>query len=115
MVINYFRINEKMKNGKLKLGLQFEKGENEVKKIREMTSGSGADMCMDAVGFEPKRSFPDKVKVTVNFEKRIMKSLDTCFEAVRCQVLNYINHLIQPVKYEKVVFNNVILHILPLN
>lgn len=115
MVLDYFRINEKMENGKLRPGLQFEKGENAVEKIREMTSGRGADVCVDAVGFEPERSFPDKVKATVNFEKGSIKVLDACFETVRCQVLNYIDHLIQPVKYEKVVLNDIISHTLPLS
>ncbi|WP_285008035.1 zinc-dependent alcohol dehydrogenase [Pedobacter faecalis] len=54
-----------------------------VEAIREMTGGRGADVCIDAVGFEPERSFLDKVKATVNFEKGSMKVLDMCFQAVR--------------------------------
>jgi len=54
-----------------------------VEAIREMTGGRGADVCVDAVGFEPQRTFWDKLKATVNFEKGSMKVLDTCFEAVR--------------------------------
>lgn len=54
-----------------------------VEAIREMTQGRGADVCIDAVGFEPERSFMDKVKATINFEKGSMKVLDMCFEAVR--------------------------------
>lgn len=54
-----------------------------VQAIREMTGGRGADVCVDAVGFEPERSFMDKVKATINFEKGSMKVLDMCFEAVR--------------------------------
>lgn len=54
-----------------------------VEAIRAMTGGRGADVCVDAVGFEPERSFMDKVKATVNFEKGSMKVLDMCFEAVR--------------------------------
>lgn len=54
-----------------------------VEAIREMTGGRGADVCVDAVGFEPERSFMDKLKATVNFEKGSMKVLEMCFEAVR--------------------------------
>ncbi len=54
-----------------------------VEVIREMTQGRGADVCVDAVGFEAERSFLDKVKATVNFEKGSMKVLETCFQAVR--------------------------------
>lgn len=54
-----------------------------VAAIREMTDGRGADVCVDAVGFEPERSLMDKVKATFNFEKGSMKVLDMCFEAVR--------------------------------
>lgn len=54
-----------------------------VAAIREMTDGRGADICVDAVGFEPERYLMDKVKATFNFEKGSMKVLDMCFEAVR--------------------------------
>lgn len=54
-----------------------------VEAIRAMTGGRGADVCVDAVGFEPERNFLDKVKATINFEKGSMKVLDLCFEAVR--------------------------------
>jgi alcohol dehydrogenase len=36
-----------------------------------------------AVGFEAERSFFDKAKATLNFEKGSMKVLETCFKAVR--------------------------------
>ncbi|REG78378.1 zinc-dependent alcohol dehydrogenase [Algoriphagus antarcticus] len=54
-----------------------------VEAIREMTQGRGADVCVDAVGFEPERTMVDKLKATVNFEKGSMKVLDMAFEAVR--------------------------------
>ncbi len=54
-----------------------------IEAIREMTRGRGADVCVDAVGFEPERGFLDKVKATVNFEVGSMKVLDMCFKAVR--------------------------------
>lgn len=119
-----------------------------VEAIREMTGGRGADVCVDAVGFEPERSFMDKVKATVNFEKGSMKVLEMCFESVRrmgtvsivgvygspydnfpvfrmfdkgitikqgqAPVLNYIDKLIELVKEEKVVLDDIITHTLPL-
>ena len=54
-----------------------------VEAIREMTGGRGADVCVDAVGFEPERTMMDKVKATVHFEKGSMKVLDMAFKAVR--------------------------------
>lgn len=54
-----------------------------VEAIREMTGGRGADVCVDAVGFEPERTLFDKVKATINFEKGSIKVLEMCFEAVR--------------------------------
>lgn len=54
-----------------------------INAIREMTDGRGADVCIDAVGFEPERNFMDKIKATINFEKGSIKVLEMCFEAVR--------------------------------
>jgi S-(hydroxymethyl)glutathione dehydrogenase/alcohol dehydrogenase len=54
-----------------------------VEAIREMTGGRGADVCVDAVGFEPERTMMDKLKAAVNLEKGSMKVLDTAFKAVR--------------------------------
>jgi S-(hydroxymethyl)glutathione dehydrogenase/alcohol dehydrogenase len=120
-----------------------------VEAIREMTGGRGADVCVDAVGFEPERSIMDKVKATVNFEKGSIKVMELCFKAVRrmgtvsivgvygspydnfpvhrmfdkaitikqgqAPVLNYIDHLIDLVKQEKVVLDDIISHTLPLS
>jgi S-(hydroxymethyl)glutathione dehydrogenase/alcohol dehydrogenase len=117
--------------------------------IREMTGGRGADVCVDAVGFEAERSFLEKVKATINFEKGTVKVMEMCFEAVRrggtvtvvgvygtpfdnfpvhrmfdkgitikqgqAPVLNYIDHLIDLVKTEKVVLDDIISHTLPLS
>jgi len=117
--------------------------------IREMTGGRGADVCVDAVGFEPERSFFDKFKATINFEKGSIKVLEMCFEAVRrsgtvsivgvygspydnfplfrifdkgltikqgqAPVLNYIDHLIELVKEEKVILDDIITHNMPLS
>lgn len=54
-----------------------------VEAIREMTNGRGADVCIDAVGFEADRTVLEKLKATVNFEKGTSKVIDLCFKAVR--------------------------------
>lgn len=54
-----------------------------VQAIRDMTGGRGADVCVDAVGFEPERNMMDKLKATIHLEKGSMKVLDMAFEAVR--------------------------------
>ncbi|GAB3170928.1 zinc-dependent alcohol dehydrogenase [Telluribacter humicola] len=54
-----------------------------IEAIREMTSGRGADVCVDAVGTEAERSTMDKVKATLLMEKGTNKVMEMCFEAVR--------------------------------
>ena len=54
-----------------------------VEEIREMTDGRGADVCIDAVGFEPDRNLLDRAKAVVNFEKGSIKVLDACMSGVR--------------------------------
>ncbi len=54
-----------------------------VEKIRELTHGRGADVCIEAVGFEPDRNLLDKAKAVVNFEKGSVKVLEACMSAVR--------------------------------
>lgn len=54
-----------------------------VEQIRAITQGRGADVCVDAVGFEPERSFIDRAKAVVNLEKGSVKVLEACMSAVR--------------------------------
>ncbi len=121
-----------------------------VEAIRSMTGGRGADVCVDAVGFESESNFLEKLKAkVVNFEVGNDKVIDLCFKAVRrmgkvsimgvygspydnfpvhrmfdkgitisqgqAPVLNYIDHLIDLVKEEKVVLDDIITHRLPLS
>jgi len=60
-----------------------EKGKNVVEFIRSITGGRGADVCVDAVGFEPDRSVLDKAKAVINLEKGSPKVLEACMSAVR--------------------------------
>lgn len=54
-----------------------------VEQIRSLTHGRGADVCIDAVGFEPDRNLGDRIKATINFEKGSTKVLEACMSAVR--------------------------------
>lgn len=54
-----------------------------VEVIRSMTGGYGADVCIDAVGMEAKRSFVEKAMTVVHMEKGTMKTLGYCMDAVR--------------------------------
>ena len=58
-------------------------GRNVIEAIREATGGRGADLCVDAVGFEPDRNFLDRAKAVVNLEKGSPKVLEACMSAVR--------------------------------
>ena len=54
-----------------------------IEQIRSLTSGRGADLCIDAVGFEPNRGVLDRVKSVINLEKGSIKVLEACISAVR--------------------------------
>lgn len=54
-----------------------------VEQIRAMTEGRGADVCIEAVGFEPTRNVLEKAKAVVNVEAGSIKVLEACFSAVR--------------------------------
>lgn len=54
-----------------------------VEQIRAITEGRGADVCVDAVGFEPDRNFLDRAKAVINLEKGSPKVLEACMSAVR--------------------------------
>jgi S-(hydroxymethyl)glutathione dehydrogenase/alcohol dehydrogenase len=57
--------------------------EDLMDKIRDLTKGRGADVAIDAVGMEAERSFMEKAKAVINFEKGTMKVIEWCTEAVR--------------------------------
>jgi S-(hydroxymethyl)glutathione dehydrogenase/alcohol dehydrogenase len=54
-----------------------------IEKIREMTGGRGADVCIDAVGMEAERSVVDRVASVIHFEKGTINAMKMCFDAVR--------------------------------
>ena len=54
-----------------------------VEEIRSMSGGRGADVCVEAVGFEPDRDLLDRAKAIVNLEKGSVKTIEACMSAVR--------------------------------
>jgi threonine dehydrogenase-like Zn-dependent dehydrogenase len=58
-------------------------GKNVIEYIRSKTEGRGADLCVEAVGFEPDRTFFDKAKAVINMESGSTKVLEHCLSAVR--------------------------------
>lgn len=54
-----------------------------VERIREMTAGRGADVCIDAVGMEADRNIAEKILNTVRMQVGTTKVLENCFSAVR--------------------------------
>jgi threonine dehydrogenase-like Zn-dependent dehydrogenase len=58
-------------------------GRNVIDHIRSLTNNRGADVCVDAVGFEPDRNLLDRAKAVVHLEKGSPKVLESCMSAVR--------------------------------
>jgi threonine dehydrogenase-like Zn-dependent dehydrogenase len=56
---------------------------NAVEAIREMTSGRGADVCVDAVGLEADRKLKDKLANLVHMQAGSIAALKLCISAVR--------------------------------
>jgi threonine dehydrogenase-like Zn-dependent dehydrogenase len=56
---------------------------NAVQAIRDMTSGRGADVCVDAVGLEADRKLKDKLANIVHMQAGSIAALKLCISAVR--------------------------------
>jgi alcohol dehydrogenase len=56
---------------------------NAVEAIRDMTSGRGADVCVDAVGLEADRKLIDKLSNIVHLQAGSINALKLCISAVR--------------------------------
>jgi S-(hydroxymethyl)glutathione dehydrogenase/alcohol dehydrogenase len=57
--------------------------EDPVERIREMTGGRGADVCVDAVGLETHRSMLKKVSNAIHLQRGSITTLEDCLSAVR--------------------------------
>jgi threonine dehydrogenase-like Zn-dependent dehydrogenase len=54
-----------------------------VERIRELTGGRGADVCIDAVGMEVDRSFLQKAANVLHGQRGSITAVKLCFSAVR--------------------------------
>lgn len=54
-----------------------------VEQIRDKSHGRGADVCVEAVGFEPDRNVLEKAKAVINLEAGSPKVIEACMSAVR--------------------------------
>jgi S-(hydroxymethyl)glutathione dehydrogenase / alcohol dehydrogenase len=54
-----------------------------VAKIREMTEGRGADVCVDAVGLEAERSVPEKIGELLHLQSGSIAAFKLAVDAVR--------------------------------
>lgn len=57
--------------------------ENVVEQIRDLTDGRGADVCIDAVGMEAKRSLGDKIGNVLHGQAGSVHALELAISAVR--------------------------------
>ena len=64
-------------------GILWESHQQVVDGIRSKSKGYGADVCVEAVGFEPDRNLLDRAKAVANLEKGSDKVLLACLSAVR--------------------------------
>jgi len=62
--------------------INFEK-EDVVDKIRDLTQGRGADVCIDAVGLEAYRGLKDKLANVAHMQAGSISALELCISAVR--------------------------------
>lgn len=78
-----YRLDKARETAKCETILWDEGAKEVVEQVRAMTEGRGADLCVEAVGFEPDRGIADRAKAVINFEKGSVKVLEACMSAVR--------------------------------
>lgn len=78
-----YRLDKAAQTANCETVLWEDDGKNVIDYIRSATGGRGADVCVEAVGFEPDRTLLDKTKAVVNMEIGSPKVLEACMSAVR--------------------------------
>lgn len=78
-----YRLDKAKASAKSETILWEDDGKGVIEQIRAMTGGRGADVCVDAVGFEPDRDLLDRAKAVINMEKGSPKVIEACMSAVR--------------------------------
>jgi S-(hydroxymethyl)glutathione dehydrogenase / alcohol dehydrogenase len=56
---------------------------NAIQRIRELTGGRGADVCIDAVGMEVDRGILKKIANVLHLQRGSITTIELCFSAVR--------------------------------
>lgn len=57
--------------------------EDAIERIRDLTEGRGADVCIDAVGLEVDRSVMEKILNVLRLQRGSITAVELCFRAVR--------------------------------
>lgn len=57
--------------------------EDAIERIRDLTEGRGADVCIDAVGLEVDRSMVEKILNVLRLQRGSITAIELCFRAVR--------------------------------
>ena len=78
-----YRLDKAAQTANCETVLWEDDGKNVIEYIRAATDNRGADVCVEAVGFEPDRTLLDKTKAIVNLERGSPKVLEACMSAVR--------------------------------
>lgn len=78
-----YRLQKAMETAKCETILWEDGAKGVVEQIRQMTQGRGADVCIEAVGFEPMRNVLEKAKAVINMEAGSPKVVEACMSAVR--------------------------------
>ena len=78
-----YRLDKAAASAKCETILWKDDAKDVVEQIRAMTQGRGAELCVDAVGYEPDRSVLERAKAVINLEKGSLKVFEACMSAVR--------------------------------
>lgn len=78
-----YRLDKAKETAQCDTILWTDKADDVIEEIRSKSNGRGADVCVDAVGFEPDRTILDRAKAVINLEKGSVKVLEACMSAVR--------------------------------
>lgn len=57
--------------------------EDAIERIRDLTEGRGADVCIDAVGLEVDRSIGEKIMNVLRLQRGSITAVELCYRAVR--------------------------------
>jgi S-(hydroxymethyl)glutathione dehydrogenase / alcohol dehydrogenase len=82
-VIGVDVLDYRMEAAKRTAGSEVVHADDAVERIRELTGGRGADVCVDAVGLEVDRSLAKKIANVVHLQRGSITALELAVSAVR--------------------------------